>query len=630
MKPGANSSRRRSTGPVLLLPLLFLLTTNCGGNPDPQTKGTAGFQPHFAYTTGPDPVTISEVKNWQPVRSTVLPAYDNETLWLRLEFRNPGKRSLVLEYADPRVDELHCYTRLNDQWIHQGSAGEAIKGRNLSLRPGIILDTAEQVQGFVYVSVKNPFNVNTGLTILEEDKYLENSRLRSLTQSSFLGLILVTIVFYSLSLVSRNRPMVTGYILYLTGLAAYLSYRNGLYHLLPVNGGPWSSLPAPFFALMYFGGIHFFRHFLEIGNRSIGGRLLLGCQLAVLSIFPLYWFSQEWTFAVGMYLSYIIPPAILLASLILSFKSHAARIFSVLWSLPILFAVLETLGRTGLVEKAWSEDLFLQSGLLFQILGFSSYLGYVIRKEERTRIEQETRLLILQDDLDRARDLLTSHLPDSLELTGYRIHAHYRPSSELGGDYYDLIVRKDGSAGILVADVSGHGLPAALEASTVHVAHRSTGNETTSAGGVLQGMASYLDPMQSYRYLSAIYAVIHPETGTVEISRAGHPPALILRADGKVQSCGPMAPLLGLVADHAYREETEILNPGDRLLLYTDGVYEIADEELHRPPELPEVLSKYSHLKGEEFIAAVCAEFEKFRPAGYQDDVTFLEIERLG
>ncbi|MCB1169039.1 MAG: SpoIIE family protein phosphatase [Leptospiraceae bacterium] len=603
--------------------LAFLALTSAEGRQGPTWKT------YFAYADGQASEELLATADWQPVQSTVLPTFRQRTLWLKLEFINPMQEDLILEYIDPRVDVIHCYLKKGDGWIYQGSAGETLEGRYLSLRPGLLLKTAEQRSGLLYISVYNPFNANTGLALFQKQEYLDHVRVRAILQSSFLGLILVSIVFYSLSLVSRNRPMVAGYVLYLLGLTVYLAYRTGLYHMLPVKGSPLTSLPAPFFALMYFGGLHFFRHFLGFPTKSTAGILLHLLQWSMLSIFPLYLISAEWTFAVGMYLSYIVPPIILLISIFLAFKNSAARVFALLWSLPIVFAVLETLSRAGLLQPLLPEDMLLQSGFLFQILGFSAYLGFQIRKEERERIEQETRLLILQDDLERARELLTSHLPDSLDLPGYRIHAHYRPSSEMGGDYYDLVIRSDGSAGILVADVSGHGLPAALEASTVHVAHRSTTNHSGSAGQALQEMARYLDPMQSYRFLSAIYVIIHPESGELEVSRAGHPPALILRASGEVVALGPLAPLLGLIPDHAYGQEMGRIEPGDRMLLYTDGVYEIADEEQVRPPELSEVVQKYAHLKGEPFLSAVCSEYERLRPPENQDDVTFLEIERL-
>ncbi|MCB1139549.1 MAG: SpoIIE family protein phosphatase [Leptospiraceae bacterium] len=609
--------------------LLAVLSFSASAENLPEEPASPTWRIYFAYARGQVSEELISGADWQPVRSTVLPTFTEKTLWIKMQFRNPGKENLVLEYTDPRVDVLHCYLRKEGRFIYQGSAGETLKGRYLSLRPGLLLDTSDQESGELFVAVYNPFNANTGLALFEKTDYMNHSRVRSLLQSSFLGLILVTIVFYSLSLASRNRPMVAGYVLYLTGLAMYLAYRTGLYQMLPVKGAVTASLPAPFFALMYSGGLHFFRHFLELPLRSALGGFVCFLQWAMLLLFPLYLFSPEWTFAAGMYLSYIVPPIILLISVYFAFQNLAARVFALLWSLPIVFAVLETLSRSGLIQAFFPEDFLIQSGLLFQILGFSAFLGLKIRKEERERVEQEARLLIVQNDLTRARELLTANLPNSLELPGFRIYAHYSPSSEMGGDYYDLVIRSDGSAGILVADVSGHGLPAALEASTVHVAHRSTRNLSGTAGQALREMARYLDPMQSYRFLSAIYAVIDPRNGRLEISRAGHPPALILRANGSVDTVGPLAPLLGLIPEHPYGEELDTLMIGDRLLLYTDGVYEIADEEQNRPPELSQVVQKYSGLKGEPFVSAICSEYERLRPPQNQDDVTFLEIERL-
>lgn len=181
------------------------------------------------------------------------------------------------------------------------------------------------------------------------------------------------------------------------------------------------------------------------------------------------------------------------------------------------------------------------------------------------------------------RSLLPTELP---VIEGLDMHAFYRPSTRAGGDYYDLFKLADGKWGVFIADVSGHGTPAAVLMAITHALAHSLPGTILPPGGVL----AHLNASLSKRYtagtgnfVTAFYAVVDPKSLTMRYAVAGHnPPRLRTRGGAEVTALSGLPGLpLGIFEDEAY-EETEItLAPGDSVLLYTDGITEAASHPTH-------------------------------------------------
>lgn len=552
-----------------------------------------------------------------------------EQIWIRFRIRNPGMAGRVyLEYRDPRVDHIHVYHRMQDHSLsHRG--GDHHPETSLLLRPSFPLMLPANSESDVYIRLSNAFDVSTDLTLYSSRSFIRHTQNLTLLHSIFMALLAVLFASQLLLYSAQRNATLGGFLIYLVGLGVYLSYRSGFYQTyLSADPVFFQQLPAPFFGLMYFGGILFMRNFLNVVARFPRlDRVLKACQYLALLVFPLSLISLEWTFAVGSRMSLVVPPGLFLIALLLFGSSRAGRTFSALWAAPIVTVLLDGLTKGGAFTLPVDPDVLFHSGFLIQIVGFASFLGFRIRKEERNRLEQKARLELIEGDLERAREILESHRPGSLDFPPLNVFVHYEPMSHLGGDYYSVVRHSDGGVGILVADVTGHGLPAALDASTVHVAHRSTYARTTHAGGVLAGMNAFLAPLKSYRFVSAIYAIVYPETGLVRISRAGHPPAILISRDGRVESLGQEAPLLGLVPGFSYEEREYEMRSGDRLLMFTDGIYEVPDED--SIPELPgiqEAVARNVACEGEDLVQAISKIYIPYRPQDLRDDETFLEI----
>ena len=165
-------------------------------------------------------------------------------------------------------------------------------------------------------------------------------------------------------------------------------------------------------------------------------------------------------------------------------------------------------------------------------------------------------------------------------MAGVTVAARYRPMTAVAGDFYDFVEMGDDRLGVLVADVTGHNIQAALIASMVKVALASQLPHADRPSAVLGGINRVLCGRLAGRYVTAAYLFIDDRAGVV-YATAGHPPMLHVRRDAAgVRRLEENGVLLGFVEDAVYREAKRIDGRGrDRFLLYTDGLIEAANRQ---------------------------------------------------
>jgi len=187
----------------------------------------------------------------------------------------------------------------------------------------------------------------------------------------------------------------------------------------------------------------------------------------------------------------------------------------------------------------------------------------------------------IEDELERASEIQRILLPSrSPEFPGFAFAAACQPAKVVSGDYYDFIRLDETHLGVVIADVSGKGVPASLVMATCRGLMRVSAEQQLSPGAVLQRVNRLLfADIREDMFVSLAYCVLDSTTGEVTLVRAGHdPPLFFHRADGMIEPLKPPGLALGVdrgpVFDRATRESTFRMEPGDRLLLYTDGVTE--------------------------------------------------------
>ena len=287
------------------------------------------------------------------------------------------------------------------------------------------------------------------------------------------------------------------------------------------------------------------------------------------------------------------------------------------------FQLFDKESRTGSIHFDETDQLLLDA-LSRQV--HASLENLYLHREalEKQKIEQ---------DIAVAASIQQRILPKSLPVVdGYDIAGINIPSKSVGGDYYDCIPLPDGRFAMVIADVAGKGVPAALLVSSFHAyltAYLEAAMPLTELGRRLNRVISRASTED--KFITAFFALLTPASGELETLSAGHNPVFLRHADGTLQELSLGGIPLGMLdMDFPYQSETLTLGKGDRLLLYTDGIPEATDarQRLYEQDfPLKEYVSGHLPPRAGTFIQELIADVKKFTGAAPQnDDITALYL----
>jgi sigma-B regulation protein RsbU (phosphoserine phosphatase) len=240
----------------------------------------------------------------------------------------------------------------------------------------------------------------------------------------------------------------------------------------------------------------------------------------------------------------------------------------------------------------------------------------------------------LEGQLEVARQVQLELLPArDPQLEGYDISAYNFPTEEVSGDYYDWVKIFDDQIGLVIADVSGKGVPAALLMAFLRASLRAATHIGYSPH-ISMAKVNYLlwESIERNQFVTAFYAILDVTNRTLTYTNAGHNPPILLNKDGEVSFIDRGGVPLGMFRDTRYHEYYLTTEPGEVLVLYTDGVTEAhnsAGEEFGRD-RLARAIQANKNLSARELITAVQKEVIDWTDGvGVTDDVTFFVIKAL-
>jgi len=215
---------------------------------------------------------------------------------------------------------------------------------------------------------------------------------------------------------------------------------------------------------------------------------------------------------------------------------------------------------------------------------------------------------------------------------GYDIAAITIPALEVGGDSYDIFSRHEHSLTLVLADVAGKGVPAALFMALSRTIIRILTRWPGSPAGIIRSSNSiFIEDSGSVSFVTLFYGVLDAPSGTLRYVNAGHNPPVLFRADLNLSTLDPTGPVIGLLDDPDYVQEEVTLSLGDVLVIYSDGVTEAMDPDgsLFTEERLYEVIRQHHLSPAEELVQAIVDAVRTFAGTAPQsDDLTLIVVKR--
>lgn len=250
------------------------------------------------------------------------------------------------------------------------------------------------------------------------------------------------------------------------------------------------------------------------------------------------------------------------------------------------------------------------------------------------------RLEELQKDLNVATEIQANLLPKKIpKLPGYEFSAYYRPSKDVGGDYYDFVEIDDTRLGVVIADVSGKGVSGSMVMTMFRSVLRMHAQQhVRPADALIHTNKQVTEDIKRGMFVTCFYIVLNHASGSVRVCSAGHNPMVYWRAQkGKCHMINPRGIAIGFdkgpVFEKSLQEQRFSLEPGDRIVVYTDGIVEAMDAERTEfgDDRMLDVIREYGAESSGRLINHLVEQVELFQgDAPQADDMTILTFRRLG
>ena len=239
---------------------------------------------------------------------------------------------------------------------------------------------------------------------------------------------------------------------------------------------------------------------------------------------------------------------------------------------------------------------------------------------------------LISKQLQTAREVQSRLLPhDAPYLSGYDIAGICIPAEEIGGDYFDYIPLSRNRLGLAVADVSGHGIPSALVMMAFRALLRTKARGRLGPAHIANTINQLLPEFTGdNHFVTILYGILEGASGNLTYISCGHPPPLLLRADGEVDKLDKQNIALGIFQHIHFTDEQIQMTAGDILVLYTDGVIELMNKqgEAFGIQRLVQVIRENQQLPAVELINKVIEATLVFSDYGFLDDLTLVVVRR--
>lgn len=271
-------------------------------------------------------------------------------------------------------------------------------------------------------------------------------------------------------------------------------------------------------------------------------------------------------------------------------------------------------------------------GRLLENIANPMAIAIVNARLHKQHVEREQRL---ENEMFMARDVQRAMLPDQPTLKGFELAARLEPALNLSGDFYDYMTLSPNRLGLMIGDVAGKGVRAAMGMAASRSILRSVARRGGGPAKVLRDANLRLHrDLGKQLLLTLVYGVLDLDTKALHYCNAGHNPPLLIKASGKWRALKTGGLLMGVFDKQQYKTETLNLEKGDLLFFYTDGLVEAHTPQPDRvefgEARIVDFLLKHRHLKASALLDAMIAYVNEFTAGAHRhDDMTLLALKVL-
>ncbi|MCW7506159.1 7TM diverse intracellular signaling domain-containing protein [Leptospira paudalimensis] len=614
----------------LWLLFAFLSITSCSGKLPERPTIQYSFQN----------LTLEQVLNdevdWsKPEKMKYNFGYWKRFVWVKFELINPSEfpSQYILDIESPWVDEVVLAWKSSvkvETTVFKGADSHTLKEiphRN----PVFSLDLSPNEKRIVYLKISNVGILSAPLRLWTRNSFLDRVERDYIANGIYFGIISALLLYNLLIFVSVREKAYLFYCLYLTTLLVNYALLGGFFKqlLIPevdLNVKPY--LYTSVNASLLFVGL-FSLTFLNLKTvHPKLDRLILGSALAigVYSVFsffiPYHWMEISFIYTFPYFL------LLLVSSGIYSYwKGVKSSLFFVsAWVMLFVGVIVDSLTKASILPTTTFGRYGVQIGTAFEVILFSLALGRRLRFLLEENLSTQNQLSAIRKDFEIARRIQMRILPAEVPKSEFvSAIISYLPLYDIGGDFYDYFETNGNELGIVIADVTGHGVSAALDSSTVKIAFRNAKGFIHSPKELMGEMNQFLCTSLHARFVSAAYFYFDFEQMKLTFTSAGNPPLIFIR-DGEVKSAECPGLLLGVRPDFLYEQKEMYLKKGDRLLIFTDGLYENLkpNEDLYSIlyPEIRPIVG----LSQNEFHQKLLDRLSSIRTV-LKDDITFISLD---
>lgn len=591
--------------------------------------------------------------------------YSTSSYWFRCSVHNPlpEKIDFIIEIAYPLIDDIRFYnpiskfntieSRMGDTYIF---SQRPIQYRNF-LFP---LSLNSNQTNTYYFRILNKGPMVLPIHIWSYNELIHNISSENILIGIFLGIAIVMIL-YNAFLYSFFRELhYLYYVLFLFGLLILILTLTGVsFQYIWPNSIWWANYNFPimiFFTSIW--GILFTREILNtkqnaiIYDKVLYAAVYLNAFALAIPFLVDYVYSLRIALVIAVILLCIIYATVINAYL--NQKSYS-KYFLIAWTGFFIGIFIYQFYSLGWLPTYFISTWSIFIGSSFEIVLFALALAERINdirkdKEEaqdevirmqkiaieniKTNQKQQEQIVAINQELRIAKEIHESILPQTIPSPrGIKINVCYIPMAEIGGDLYEFFEDpKEDALGILIADVTGHGIPAAQVSSMVKAVFTFNQKFSNKPDRLLREMNTTLLSIQNNQMISAGYIYFDFKAKTATYANSGHPPLFLWRQKTKQMiKFNPEGKILGWMEDSSNRMETISYQKGDKFFLYTDGITNARRNinDIWGEDNFSRFIQDHIQLTPDDFVQELLQTLKNYSGSedGFEDDITFIYIE---